>query len=306
MFRGNRARLEETVLPAMDYFDGLIAVIDDSASLETIQWLDSIKKDGQIIVKKWVNDHAHTMNEFLLSGVMEYPDYFVIIDETDKLNKVFLNLLRENIYYWDNNNVGAIWLDHPFILRYHSGLRVVKSPHWTITNIIGQIVNLTTIDGYNKKCYLENLRDKDVLRSAFLSPIKYWFCYPPFSNHTELLYRQFSDEIWHYHERLRINFQFYCKNELQIPLTMDGLKDYLINNVGKYPDYFEQIIEAEVNLKDAFRLFVLKEPWENLAKNRFNFSYYKWKKTGIVNQPKIQDYEGVFNTYRKQKGLSPE
>lgn len=306
MFRGRREMLEKTVAPVMEYFNGLIAVIDSNAKPEDVEWLNSIKKDGEIIVKKWVNDHSHTMNELLFTGKMEFPDYLLYLDETDKPNPVFVKRLREDIKYWHKNNVGAVWLDHPLVLRYNDGLRFTNSPHWTATNFLGKVVHLPSTSGYRKESYIFNLRDEDKLRSAFLSPAKYWFEYPACSNQTELLYRQFSDDIWKKHEELRINFRLYCKHDLGIELKLDSLINYLKENIGKYPPFFEQVLETEVNLKDMFRLFVLNQPWEKVVENRFNYSYFKWKETGEVDQDKYNGYEGCFNVYRREKGLNWE
>ncbi len=307
MFRGQREILEQTVAPVMDYFDGLIAVIDDKASLSTTDWLHTIKKGGEIVVQQWVNDHAWTMNRFLLSNKLNYGDWIVIIDETDKLNIDFLKKLREYCDQCSDCSIGAVYIDHPFILLYHDGLRVFGSPHWGVTGVLGNSINLTQEPGYKKENYIDNLRKNDILRSAFLSPIKYWFCYPAYSNHTQLLYRQFGEDKWQQHENIRVQFRICCSVLLKIPLTLDGLEKYLIDNVGHYDPTFEQTLELEVNLKDAFRLFVLKQPWKELAANRFNWSYVHWKKTGeIIQNPKLTGYVGVFNKYKLAKGETPE
>ncbi len=306
MFRGDRAKLEDTVAPFIKYTDGLIAVIDSRAKPEDIEWLNNVKGGGEIIIKKWVNDHSHTSNETLFTDKMEFPDYFMILDESDKPNEIFIKDLRENVKRWHKNNIGAVWLDHPFIIRYHKGVRFAQSPHWTIINILGQQLNLSTIHGYCKESYIFNTRDNDKLRSAFLSPIKYWFTYPPFSNHTRLLYAQFGEDIWAKHEGLRIRFQLACQQELGLELTVEALKNYMVNNVGKYPVWFEDTLEDEVNLGDAFRLFVLKQDWTVLAANRFNWSYFKYKNEGIVDQGKDNGYIGLFNQYKIQKGETPE
>ena len=306
MWRGNKEILQKTVEPIAKYFDGIIAVVDSKAKPEDIEWLNTIKGGGEIIVKKWVNDHSHSMNEILFTGKMEFPDFFCYIDETDKLNETFVQGLRGSIQDWHRNGIGAIWLDHPFIIRYHDGVRFAHSPHWTVINILGQSLNLTQGNSYNKESYLFNLRDDDKLRSAFLSPIKYWFEYPAFSNHTALLYLQFGEETYRKHEGWRIGFRLSCKYELGIELTLEGLKKYLIENVNKYPDWFEDVLEKEVNLIDAFRLFVLNQPWQKLAENRFNFSYFTWKNTGKIDQGKNDGYVGLFNVYRKQQGKEME
>lgn len=304
MFRGDRQVLEKTLYPVICDFDGLICVVDSRAKQEDIAWLNSIKMDGEIIVKKWVNDHAHTMNETLFTDKMKFGDYCIVIDETDLLTSSFTKHLKENIKDFHEKDIGAFWIDHPLIIRYHAGVRVVGSPHWTVTNILGRQVDLKQLHEYKKELYVTNTRD--TLKSGFLSPIKYTFVYPPFSNHFQLLYGQFSQEIWAKHENMRINFQLSCQEELGLELTVDSLKNYMINNVGKYPDWFEDYIEIEVNIKDAFRLFVLKQDWIELHNNRFNFSYFTWKKTGEIIQPKTGEYEGLFNKYKMQKGESPE
>ncbi len=79
MISGNKRILEKTLLPIYNYFDGIIFIVDSRAKPEDIEWLNLIKGDGEIIVKKWVNDHSHTMNELLFTGKMDFPDYFVYV-----------------------------------------------------------------------------------------------------------------------------------------------------------------------------------------------------------------------------------
>jgi len=299
MFRGDKAVLEKTVLPAMSYFDGLICVVDDRST--DINWLNSIKKDGEVLIKKWVNDHAHTSNEVLLCGKMQNGDYFVWIDETDELNNFFIKYLRESIEYWGKNNVGAVWIDHPFVLAYHDGLRMEGSPHWTFRHILGQVIDLTKINGYRKENYVINHRD--TLKSGFLSPAKYWLCYPNFSNHTQLLYLQFGDQIWSQHESLRIQFRNYCREELNIDLSsLDGIVKYMKDNINNYPPFFEQVLEIEVAIKDIFRLLVLNRDWHELHDNRHNWSYKKYKEQNLIIQPKVSEYVGTFNKYLLAQG----
>lgn len=305
MVGGNREILEKTITPVVDYFDGLNLIVDSRAKPEDINWLEGIKKDGIILVDEWVNDHSYSSNTLLLkSGNMSFPDYFVWIDQSDMLNPVFAKDIRESVNYWHKNNVGLVNLDHPFAVRYHDGIRFQGNPHWGIANTIGKVVNLSQINGFLKESYVFNTRD--TLRSGFLNPIKYTFEYPAFSNHFQLLYSQFGPEIHQYHEYKRINFRLSCKHELGIELTVEGLKTYMRNNLGNYPLWFEQMIEFEVNIKDAFRLFVLEQEWQKLAENRHNWSYFKWKESGEIDQSRYGEFVGVWNQYKLQKGELPE
>lgn len=301
MVSGDRKILEKSISKVLPYFDGCIFVCDSRAKKEDIEWLESIKGEGKIIVKEWVNDHAHTSNEIILSRVMKFPDFAVIIDQTDEIRESFAKELRESIKHWHQNNVGCVWIDHPFIFRYHSGIRFVSNPHWGLSNIIGNQLSLEKIDGYRKENYVINHRD--TLKSGFIGPGKYFLCYPPFSNHTQLLYLQFSPEIHRFHESRRINFQIYCENELGLNMfTLDDFIKYLKENVGKYPGFVETMIEEEVSVKDIFRIFVLDQGILQLNSNRHNFSYFKWKETGEVDQPRDGGFVGVFNKYLIMKG----
>lgn len=304
MIKGDRPTLEKSIPLVYDYFDGLIFVVDDRVSSSDFEWLYAYKKDGDIFKKRWVNDHAHTSNEVLLRGIMNEGDFFVWIDETDQLNLDFVKGLREQIKKWGEAGVGAVHIDHPFVLMYNDGLRFSGSPHWGVTNVLGQHIALEKEPGYKKENYVTNGRD--FFRSAFYNPAKYWFTYPNFSNHTQLLYAHFGQEVWRQHELSRIQFRYYCRYQLGIELSIDGLINYLAKHKGSYTGYLEQMIETEIHLKDLFRLYVLKQPVQDLVDNRFNWSYFKWKETGKVDQKKDDGFVGLYNKYNLSIGKQEE
>lgn len=293
MVRGDRQKIEKNIVPVLKYFDGIVLVIDSRAKEEDIQWLESIKGEGEIIVSKWVNDHAWTMNRFLFTDKMELDDYFVIVDETDRLNEVFCKDLKENCNYWLKNGVGCAWLDHPFVLRYHSGLRVSGSPHWGMMGILGQIISLDRINGYRKENYVFN--ERDLLTSAFLHPAKYYFYPMVTSNHLQLLYGEHGDKVFIERENERVRFLYFLEKELKVKQSLDNFIDYLLNNKNNYHPYVEKMIEEETNLKDIFRLKVLNQTIHDLIGNRSNWSYFKWKKTGELKQNKYGGWIGLFN-----------
>ena len=202
MVRGNREILEKSLQNVSKYFDGLIFVVDSRVKPEDYAWLCSIKGQGEIISKKWVNDHAHTSNEVLLCGKMQYGDYFVWMDETDQFNENFIKGLAASLDTLNQNDIGAIVIDHPIVIRYNDGCRVSQSPHWHFINVLGKTINYTQAQNYKKEDYVTN--NRSLINSAFLHPTKYWFCYPAFSNHTQLLYAQFGQEVLNHHEQLRI------------------------------------------------------------------------------------------------------
>lgn len=296
MIRGEEETIKRTILPFAQYFDGLSFVVDDKAPETSINLLNNAKGQGNIITQKWVNDHAWTSNLVLFYGKMEFSDYFVWIDETDELNPVFLKRLREDIFYWKKNNVGMVYIDHPFIVQYHDGLRFQASPHWSLSSPLGRTIDLKSISGYRKENFVFNTRD--LLKSGFLNPAKYWYCYPAFSNHTQLLYAHFGSEIWQQHEHLRIQFRYFCREQLKLEWTLESLINYLKTNIGNYPPFLEQALEIEPNLKDIFRLYALNQPLEKLIANRFDWSYFIWKEKGLLDQNPAETYFiGQYNKY---------
>lgn len=283
-------------------FDGIIAV-DHNSNDGTYELLEERKKDGKIIQRPFVMHHAHSMNETLFSGAMKNGDYFMILDSSDRINPRWLKTLREDVEYYNKNDVGAIFLDRVFIARYIDSMEYFGAVHWGLRPFWGQVVDYSRINGYRKESWIINKRNDD---SILLKPSKYWYVYGHGSSHTELLYRQFSDEIWRYHENIRMRFRINCQLQLGLEFTLESLINYMKENIGNYPDWFEKILETEVSLKDIFRLKVLNQPLTNICMNRFDWSYYLWKESGQIEQPSGGKYVSAFNFYRQKQGKSRE
>lgn len=283
-------------------FDGIIAV-DHLSDDGTYELLENRKKDGKIIQRPFVNHHAHSMNEFLFSGAMKNGDYFLILDSSDRINPVWLKRIREDIGYLNKNDVGAVFLDRIFLVRYLDSMEFFGAVHWGLKPIWGRSINYSQINGYRKENWIINKRGDN---SILWNPSKYYWEYGHGSSHTELLYRQFGDDIWAKHENIRMQFRINCQYLLGLEFTLDSLIKYMKENLGKYPEWFEQILETEVSVKDIFRFKVLNQPLPVLCSNRFDWSYFKWKETGLVDQLSDGEYIGIFNIYRLQQGKNRE
>ena len=285
-------------------FDGIVAV-DHFSSDGTFELLQEKKGEGKIIQKSFVNHHSHSMNEFLFSGVIKNGDYFLILDSSDRINPIWLKSLREDIEYYNKNQIGGIFFDRIFLARYIDSMEFFGAIHWGLSPYWGKVLNYSQISGFRKESYIINTRDKEG-DSVLYNPSKYWWNYGHGSSHTQLLYQQFSNDIWQKHETTRMNFRLSCQFELGLQFTMDSLIFYLRNNINNYPDWFEKVLEEEVSLKDIFRFKVLNQSLNNICDNRFNWSYDEWKRSGNGNQGKNDGYIGAFNRYKIQKGENTE
>lgn len=291
--------MTENIYPT---FDGIVAV-DHNSDDGTYELLEGRKGLGKIIRRPFVKHHAHSMNETLFSGAMKNGDYFMILDSSDRISPFWLKTLRGNIEHYNENNIGAVFLDRVFLARYIDSMEYFGAVHWGLKPYWGQAINYSLMNGYKKESWIINKRGDN---SILWNPSKYWWEYGHGSSHTELLYRQFSDEIWRFHEGVRMQFRINCQLQLGLEFTLDSLIKYMKENIGDYPDWFENVLENEVSVKDIFRFKVINQSLSDICANRFNFSYFEWKRTGAVNQPKSGSYEGIFNSYRKLQGLQPE
>jgi hypothetical protein len=164
--------------------------------------------------------------------------------------------------------------------------------------VIGQTIDLQQINGYNKESYLFN--NRELIQSALIHPARYWY-ENGISNHTQLLYGKFGQDVVHYHENLRLLFRLYCKHELGLFLTLESLVNYMKG--GNFTDYFIEVVETEVSLQDCYRHFILKQDLlGEIAKNRMSWSFKK-ALAGQTTQWLDGSYTGTLNRYSKQIGL---
>lgn len=296
--------IEEMTKDIYPTFDGIVAV-DHFSNDGTFELLQERKGAGKIIQKTFVKHHAHSMNEFLFAGIINNGDYFLILDSSDRINPNWLISLRKDVEYYNQNQIGGIFFDRIFLAKYIDSMEFFGAIHWGLTPLFGKVLNYSTMSGFKKESYIINTRS-DESNSVLLNPSKYWWEYGRGSSHTQLLYQQFSNEIWRKHENTRMHFRLNCQFILGLDFTLASLISYMQQHTNDYPDWFERVMEDEVSVKDIFRYKVLNQPISDICSNRFNWSYFLYKTTGIINQNKCGDYVGVFNQYKLQKGENLE
>ncbi len=283
-------------------FDGIVAV-DHFSNDGTYELLQERKKEGKIIQRPFVKHHSHSMNEFLFSGVIKNGDYFMILDSSDRINPRWLKTLRDDVSSYDQNGIGAVFLDRIFVAKYLDSMEFFGAVHWGLRPFWGKAVDYSQLPGYRKESWIINKRGDN---SILWNPSKYWWEYGHGGSHTELLYRQFGDDVWKHHENIRLQFRINCQFSLGLDFTLDSLINYMKENLGNYPEWFETVLEGEVSVKDIFRFKVLNQPLMDICSNRFNWSYFVWKESGKIDQNKYDGFVGLFNKYRLAKGLEME
>lgn len=286
-----------------DAFDGAVFTVDSRVSNQVIDEFDRI---GYGVLRDFQQAHDWRANDWLHAGYIKPGDWVCILDTTDELNEKFKAELRENIGYWDKNGVSTVYLDRPFLFKFTGHQYFEGTPHWGVQNLFGSVVNLSQLEGYVKENYLINNRDSVI--SGIEHPIKYYIEYKR-SNHTQLLYAQFGAEVYRRHEQYRLWFQNYVETTLGIECTVDNLVEYIRNGIKdkKLPTEVIEFIETEVAMQDLVRYHILGQDFLNeIAKNRFNWSFKKFYFDGVATQGKYDGFVGLFNHYRGQLGKDME
>ena len=293
---------------SISYVDGVILTVDDRASQDLIEELNSLKckhTNFHYIVRRFSQAHDWRANDWLHAGFIKSGDYVCVMDSTDRFNQDFISNIKDRINSWAIKNINAIYLDRLFIFKFTGHQYFESSPHWGVVNLFGEVLNLSIQHLFKREDYVINTRH--VLRYGITHPIKY-FCEYKRSNHTQLLYQQFGNEVWRFHENQRVAFQTFVEIELGFECTVENLIKYISDGTRNknLPEHVINYIDLEVNMQDLVRLYILKQDFLNeIAPNRFNWSFKKFYHENKIYQNKNDGFIGVFNKYRlkQNKGM---
>lgn len=300
--------IDELTRDTHKLFSGIVAVVNQPSNDKTFDILESRKGEGKIIKRDFVKNHGFLMNEFLFSGVIKTNDWFMICDSSDRIRLNWLKRLVDgDLDHFNKVGIGGVVLDRLYLAKFYDSEEFFGGVHWGLKGLRGKIVNYSQINGYRKENCIINTRGLKPEVAAVEHPIKYFVEYGSDSQ-TQLLYQQFSNECWQWHENLRMQFRVYCEKELGLELKVGVLVEYLKEGIKNknLPDFVINAIQTEVNLQDLVRYYILGQKLEELASNRFNWDFKKFYNEGIEHQNKNDDYIGPFNRYRLQKGLEQE
>ncbi len=288
--------IDEMTKDTYQFFDGL-NFVDGYSDDGTYELLESRKKEGSIVRRKWTNDHDFQMNEFLRQGSMKNGDWFVCLDSPDRINPEWLKTMRSDIQEYEKKNIGGVSMGSKiYLVRYFDHLFYFQNPHWGLNGVVGNVLGFNIEE---KENYVTSTRFDDPARSGLVHPAKYYYSYGR-SNHCQLLYGQFGQNVVSHHEARRISFRYYCQEKLGLELNLNSLIEYM--KKGEFTEAFINAVELEVNMKDIFRHSVLgKDFVTNIDKNRHNWSFRNYLLSGDEDQFNT-DYVGPINSYLKQLG----
>jgi hypothetical protein len=251
-------------------FDGLIYV-DGGSTDGTKELLEERKGCGQVIYRKWTNDHDFQMNEFLRQGPMKIGDWFVLRDSRERFNTEWVANIKNLISKAKNSGIRSIYnYGKGFAFEYYDDMFFHGSPHWGLVGARNQAIDLSQFFDEKKKEHTWRLKDgeDDPERdeSYYIDHFfKYYYVYGR-SNHL-LLGRENDREGFQKAEAKRVEFRMYC-HSIGLEFTTDSFLNYARNS-GIGDAKFKNFINAEDILKDFYRKKILNESLESIQTNKF-------------------------------------
>jgi hypothetical protein len=255
----------EELTSVYEYFDGLIFV-DGGSTDGTKELLESRKKDGSIIYRKWTNDHDYQMNEFLRQGPMKIGDWFFIRDSSERFNKEWIKNVKNLVNQFKINGIRSVYnYGKGFAFEYYDDIFFSGTPHWGLYNSRGNTIDLSQFfDEIKKEHTWREQGQAGRSEHHFIDHfIKYYFIYGR-SNH--LLLGRENDRIgFENAEKNRQKFRLYCA-KLGINFSIEDLKKYLIDGSFKKDAKFLEMFNQEEILKNFYRWHILKDDIETIKK----------------------------------------
>jgi hypothetical protein len=261
-----KGKIDELTKYIWHDFDGLIFV-DGGSTDGTKELLESRKKAGSIIYRKWTNDHDFQMNEILRQGPLKIGDWFLLRDDEERLNPNFTKNIRDFIQNLEKNQINSCWwLGKGFLFKYYDDMSFQGSPHWGLLNARGGSIDLGKYFGHtdedkqitwNTRIYNRERRD------WYKHHLKYYWVYGR-SNHL-LLGRENNIKEYQELEDNRQNFRIYCSN-LGLDFTIESLHNFLATDKWKNDKVFLEMFNKEPILQRYYLYFIKNVPIDEITK----------------------------------------
>jgi hypothetical protein len=262
--QNQKENIDELTKDVYSHFDGLIFV-DHYSTDGTYEILQERKGAGKIIQRDWVNEHSHSMNEFLFSGVIEEGDWFVLRDSSERLNPEFASRIKDVVWEFDSKGIQTVFQRCKLLMaRYNYDMFFLGSPHWGIHNYGQKVIVLGNGENAEQEdlTYAYSTRNGNRTKDYWINhDIKYYYVYGR-SNQMALVYKE--QNLINYHESRRRIFRNRCIF-LGLQFTMDSLVKY-IKTTPKVDEIIFDVIKENILLRNFYRYHRLGQSAEEIYK----------------------------------------
>jgi hypothetical protein len=187
---------------------------------------------------------------------MKNGDYFILLDSGERITiECAEKAIPDFIKQMEDKNICMISnYGKGFLFRYDESIEFKGSPHWYLSTYTGGITNIEL-----PETLFKNVRSKTRDRWHFIDHYAGYMLYPYGSNHALLGLEKNGNpkDLFPIREKNRLEFREYIRNEINIPLTVDSIKQYMIINKDNLPSKMKMFINSEKVWNDFYRFYVL-------------------------------------------------
>lgn len=246
--------IKELIEPIHEFFDGLVWTYhgEDSAILT---YLESRKGEGHIERCKWYGRYDFARNHYLFCGKIQEYDWFLNIDDCERLSVEFCrDELKPLIVGLAQQGVDGVYLHNKiFMFCFNEWMKFKNSVHETIEGC-SKAIELTSVEKFqNSERYFQNARSS--VREPYEFVDKYLRYYLTLGSIHCLLGCEKNIPLYQERMKKRHEFRFICRS-MGIPLTVEGIYDYMKAEQGCYPENLKEIFNFEKILNDFYRYHI--------------------------------------------------
>ena len=261
---GHEEDLRQLIEPIKNDFDGLVWTFHYPTD-EGYDYLESVKKEGEIICTKWCNRMDFSRNHCIYQGPMKFGDWFLTIDTLERLSPLFTKNLRDLCKDFDNNKIdGAFLYNKRFLFKLNEHTAFVNNPHEGIHGCT-KTIELSHQPFWNKD-FQKNVRGER--RQDPFHFVEHNFKYYLYPNTNHLLLG-FEDDIELVKKRYanRSKFIETIYSQGFDPFNIDSVEECLRNHID---DDLKTCINFDKFLNDWYRYKILEETEGIIDKHDFS------------------------------------
>ena len=271
--------IKELTEPIYDVIDGLIYVVDDKCDEATLNLLEERKGKGEILHRKWTNDHDLQMNVFLRKSVLQPNDWFILRDSMERFNPEWAAQLPQLLDTLSLNGINSVYnYGKGFAFKWNDSMIFQGSPHWGLQGTRPHAIDLAETLDEDKHEHTWRIKDGEEggrpIHNKIDHEAKYLWTYGrsnhaylgvDFDNEMECALMQRAEMI---RQIARHNARY-----AECELNIEGLKKYLTQLRDDDPESLEGFVNSHRVWKNFYRFHFLEEDFEEIDKTENSWEY---------------------------------
>ena len=267
--------------PIWEHIDGIISV-DAGSTDGTRELLEERKGQGEVLYRKWTNDHDLQQNVWLRESVLKEGDIVLIRDSCERFNPEWAKKIRNFLDTLIFGGVRSIFnYGKLFAFVWSDSIVCQGSPHWGMVGLQHKMIDLKEYHNEDLHAWSWRVRDGEEggrpIDNKIDHEAKYYWTYGR-SNHL-LLGRENNIEEYQRLEMIRGHIRDQARL-LGFSMDLKGLEDFMRWITSDEVEDQTKIngknwINSNHITKNFYRKHIAKDSWEDIisTENSWTLEY---------------------------------